>query len=428
MAKTFERGAHIPHYKETTEREAIQDLPLPKELIIPLKQHLGAPNQPLVAAGEKVTAGQKIGDSEAFVSAPVHTGLSGVVRVIEKRATLTGEMVDCVIIDVDSNQPEQSYKEVNISSLKEAEILQHIREAGIVGMGGAAFPAHIKLNPPKGVDYLILNGCECEPFLTCDHRLMLEYADEIIAGARLVAKVLGGVKVFIGIETNKEDAIKVLEQKVKNESDIEVVPVAVKYPQGSEKQLIYAVSQRAVPPGKLPFEVAVVVQNVASAKAVYEAVSLRKPLTERIVTLTGPGAIGPGNYRITLGTSIAHIIESTGGLRDNVIKVVMGGPMTGFAQTGLEAPIVKGCGGILALTEDITTVPVEHMPCVRCGKCVDNCPMFLYPNYIGIYGELGKYNLAKQWGASDCFECGICSYVCPSNRPIIEFVRRAKKS
>ncbi|HZK24391.1 MAG TPA: electron transport complex subunit RsxC [Oscillospiraceae bacterium] len=428
MAKTFERGKEVPHYKKLTENLPIQDLPQPTELIIPLKQHIGAPNRRLVSVGEKVKAGQKIGDSDANISAPVHTGLSGTVREIGSRVTLSGQLEDCVVIDVDPEQDACVYTEEDVSQLSPEQIRRRIREAGIVGMGGAGFPTHVKVNPPTSIDYLILNGCECEPFLTCDHRLMVEEADEMIAGARILSQVLNGAKVIFGIEENKMDAIEVVKAKLASEADMEVIPLEVKYPQGAEKQLIYATTGRVVPLGKLPAEVNVVVQNVATAKAVWEAVKFQRPLTERIVTLTGAAAVQPGNYRVVIGTPLSHLLACTGGLTDRVTKVVLGGPMTGFAQETLAAPIVKGCGGVLALTEELAVKTQEYYSCVRCGKCVDHCPMGLYPNYIGMYGELGRYALAKEWGALDCFECGICAFVCPSQRPIVEFVRRVKRA
>lgn len=224
------------------------------------------------------------------------------------------------------------------------------------------------------------------------------------------------------------DAIEVIKKKLAKEPGMEVVPLKVKYPQGAEKQLIYAATGRVVPLGKLPAEVNVVVQNVATVKAVWDAVKYRRPLTERIVTLTGPGAVQPGNYRVVIGTPLSHLLNCTGGIRSDVVRIVMGGPMTGFAQTTLDAPLVKGCGGVLALTSDLVRSSPEYLACVRCGKCVDHCPMGLYPNYIGMYGELGRYNLAKEWGALDCFECGICAYVCPSHRPIVDFVRHVKRA
>ncbi|NLZ38767.1 MAG: electron transport complex subunit RsxC [Firmicutes bacterium] len=429
MAKTFERGiSSIPGYKELTENMSIQDLPLPSELIIPLRQHIGAPNRRLVSVGERVKAGQIIGDSDAAISAPVHTGLSGVVREIGSRMTQTGQMEDCVVIEVDPEQEKVKYTADDVSHLTKEEIVQRIKAAGIVGMGGAGFPTHIKITPQTKIEYLVLNGCECEPYLTCDHRLMLEYADEMIAGARILSRVLDNAKVIFGIEVNKQDAIDLLKEKLKNEERMEVVPLDVKYPQGAEKQLIYATTGRSVPPGKLPAEVAVVVQNVATAKAVADAVIYRKPLTERIVTLTGDAAVQPGNYRVFVGTTLAHLINSTGGLKPDVGKIIMGGPMTGWAQKSLEAPIVKACGGVIALTREQLAAAQEYYACVRCGKCVDHCPMALYPNYIGMYAELGKYKQAQEWGALDCFECGICAYVCPSRRPLIEFIRRSKRA
>ena len=428
MAKTFERGMDIPHYKEQTEHLPVQELPQPTELIIPLKQHIGAPNRRLVSVGERVKAGQKIGDSDAAISAPVHTGLSGTVREIGSRITMTGQLEDCVVIDVDPEQEPASYTADDVSQLSTEEIRRRIREAGIVGMGGAGFPTHVKVNPPTTIDYLILNGCECEPFLTCDHRLMLEEAEEMIAGARILSKVLGGAKVIFGIEENKMDAIEVIKKKLAKEPGMEVVPLKVKYPQGAEKQLIYAATGRVVPLGKLPAEVNVVVQNVATVKAVWDAVKYRRPLTERIVTLTGPGAVQPGNYRVVIGTPLSHLLNCTGGIRSDVVRIVMGGPMTGFAQTTLDAPLVKGCGGVLALTSDLVRSSPEYLAWVHCGKCFEHCPMGVYPNYIGMYGELGRYNLAKEWGALDCFECGICAYVCPSHRPIVDFVRHVKRA
>lgn len=427
MVKTFEKGVFLPHYKSFTEEKPTTRLPLPAELVIPLSQHTGAPCKPVVSVGEKVRQGQKIGDIDAFVSAPVHTGLSGVVREIAARRNAIGAMVECVVIDVDKNQEDVSWVGTDISNLKVEEIKKRIREAGVVGMGGAAFPTQVKLSPPTKVDLLILNGCECEPFLTCDHRLMLERLDDIIEGTALVSKLLGGPKVIFGVETNKRDVLELLEKKLTAKKGMEVVALDVKYPQGSEKQLIYAVSQRQVPPGKLPFDVGVVVQNVATAVAVLEAVRDRKPLTERILTLTGPGVVGPGNYLVHIGTPVSHIIESTGGLQEGVIKLVMGGPMTGWTQPDLNAPVTKGTGGILALTSEVTSVQ-DYQACVRCGKCVDHCPMNLYPNYIGTYAELGRYDQAEYWGAADCFECGACAFVCPSNRPIVDFVRKTKRA
>ncbi len=425
MVKSFSGGVYLPHYKHLTEAKPIERLPLPLELIIPLKQHTGAPCEALVAVGDRVKAGQKIGESRSPVSAPVHSPLNGIVKEIVTRQSVTGEMVECVVIACDSEQEMAVYPAEDVSSLSAQEIKDRIREAGVVGMGGAAFPTYMKLSPPKHVDTLIINGCECEPFLTCDHRLMLERVSDIIVGARLIAKVLGVSKIVFAVETNKQDALDLLNEKIRDEEGMEAVPLDIKYPQGSEKQLIYAVSQRVIPTGKLPYDVGVVVQNVATAAAVKDAVVHRRPLMERVVTLTGSGVKNPGNYLVPVGTTLRHVVEAAGGLNDNAVKIIVGGPMTGRAQSGLDVPLIKGSGGILAFDEDFLTEQ-DYLACVRCGKCVEHCPMLLYPNYIGQYAELGRYEMAENWGAKDCFECGACVYVCPSSRPIVNFVRQTK--
>ncbi len=446
--KTFERGTFLPHYKEYTEHKPITTIELPEEVIIPLHQHTGAPCSPLVKVGDKVKTGQKIGQSDAFVSAAVHSSVDGEVVAIEPRPFFTNTMVESVVIKVAEKQGEPKWKDNDVNEIGADKIKELIKEAGIVGMGGAAFPTHVKLSPPKAIDAVIINACECEPFLTCDHRYMLEMADELIEGTKLIAKTVGAPKMIFGIETNKGDAIEVIRQKVASENNIEVVELDVKYPQGAEKQLIKAAMDREVPPGKLPFDVGVVVQNVATAIAVYEAVRYEKPLYERVLTVTGDGIARPANIKAPLGTPIGHIIEQCGGLKgvpggesprvagftryperltaDSLVKkIVMGGPMTGWAQSRLDVPIVKGTSGVLAFSQDMVTES-DYQACVRCAKCVEHCPMALYPNYIGVYSETERHELAVEWGAMDCFECGVCVFVCPSNRPIVQFVRDTK--
>jgi len=438
--KTFERGVFLPHYKEFSEGEPISTIALPQEVIIPLQQHIGAPGQALVSVGDKVKAGQKIGESSAFVSAPVHASLDGTVTAIEPRPSFTGDKVESVVIAVDMEQKEPQWPERDHTALSKDEIKAAIKEAGIVGMGGAAFPTHVKLSPPRPIDTIIINACECEPFLTCDHRMMLERTSDLVEGAKLIAKVVDAPNVIFGVEINKPDAIEALQNKIAGENSLSVVSLEVKYPQGSEKQLIKATLNREVPPGKLPLEVGVVVQNVATAIAVYEACHLSKPLIERVLTLTGDAAANPGNLKVKLGTPISHVIKERGGVKGAppdakdelqmpphlVGKVIMGGPMTGWAQSHLNVPVIKGTSGIL-LFSPAMVVESEHTDCVRCAKCVDHCPMFLYPNYIGLYAEMGNFDEAAEWGAMDCFECGICVYVCPANRPIVQFVRQTKK-
>ncbi len=424
--KTFSRGAFLPHYKEFSEKKSITAIPLPKEVIIPLHQHTGAPCRAVVKPGDVVKAGQRIGESDAFVTAYIHASVDGKVTAVEPRPYFTGTNVESVVIEVDAKQSEPSWQERDTSKLSIDEIKAAIKDAGIVGMGGAAFPTHVKLSPPGAIDLFIVNACECEPFLTCDHRMMLEMTDKLLEGARLIQKTVSAPKIIFGVETNKPDAIQALNSKIAGKADIELVALDVKYPQGSEKQLIKAVSDREVPPGKLPFDVGVVVQNVATCIAVYEACRYGKPLIERVLTVTGDGAAGPQNVLAKIGTPISHIIEQCGGFKGEPGKIIMGGPMTGWAQSRLDIPIVKGSSGILIFSPAMVA-DTEHMACVRCGKCVDHCPMFLYPNYIGVYAENGRFDLADEWGAMDCFECGICTYVCPSNRPIVQFVREAKR-
>lgn len=438
--KTFERGVFLPHYKEFSEGEPVSGIALPQEVIIPMSQHIGAPNQALVAAGDKVKAGQKIGESSAFVSAPVHASLDGTVTAVEPRPTFTGGKAECVVIAVDQDQKEPQWPEQDYAAMTKEEIKAAIKEAGIVGMGGAAFPTHVKLSPPVPIDTIVINACECEPFLTCDHRAMLERTSDLVEGAKLIAKVVDAPQVVLGVEINKPDAIEALQKKIAGDESVSIVPLEVKYPQGSEKQLIKAALDREVPPGKLPMEVSVVVQNVATALAVYEACRFRKPVIERVLTLSGDAAANPGNLKVKIGTPISHILQERGGVKgappgedgkitfppELVGKIIMGGPMTGWSQMHLDSPVVKGTSGILLFTPSMV-VKTAHTDCVRCGKCVDHCPMFLYPNYIGQYAEKGNYDLAVEWGAMDCFECGICVYVCPANRPMVQFVRDTKR-
>ncbi len=446
--KTFSRGVFLPHYKKFSQDKPISTISLPEEVIIPLHQHTGAPCHAVVKVGDKVKTGQKIGESNAFVSAFVHSSVDGTVTAIEPRPYFTGSQVESVVIQVDPDQKEPEWPERDIAKLSKDEIKAAIKEAGIVGMGGAAFPTHVKLSPPRAIDAVIINACECEPFLTCDHRMMVEMTDQLIEGAKLIARVVDAPRIIFGTETNKPDAIEALKSKIAGESNIEVIPLDVKYPQGSEKQLIKATMDREVPPGKLPFDVGVVVQNVATAIAIYQACRFGKPLYERVLTITGDGAAKPGNVRVRIGTPIGHVIEQCGGFKGASIeeaeldksevrypvfappqlvgKIIMGGPMTGWAQKRLDIPVVKGTSGILIFTPAMV-VDTAHMSCVRCAKCVEHCPMFLYPNYIGVYAETGRYSLAAEWGAMDCFECGICVYVCPSNRPIVQFVRETKR-
>jgi Na+-translocating ferredoxin:NAD+ oxidoreductase subunit C len=429
-AKTFPRGGiHPPEHKEPTAGTPIREIPLAAELIIPLLQHLGAPCEPLVSVGDRVLAGQKIGDCQAFISAPIHSPVSGTVTAIEKRRGFTGSDVLCVVIAVEKTQESvppierRDWRTVEID-----EIRSIVRQAGIVGLGGAAFPASVKITPPKDkpIDSVIINGCECEPFLTCDEALMLKRPDDLIEATEMLLRVVGAKRGFIGIETNKPSAIQMLKEKLQGHPNVEVVPCEVKYPEGAEKQLIKAVLNREVPPGKLPSEVGALVQNVGSVLAMLDAVAEGTPLTKRVLTVTGAVA-KPGNLEVPIGTPVSYLIEQCGGFAGDPGKVILGGPMTGWAIDDLSVPIQKGTSGVVVLSREyVDTNP--KMACVRCGKCLEACPMGLMPNMIGIYGERGRYDDAEKYNVMDCFECGACAYVCPSKRPMVEWVRQSKQA
>lgn len=426
--KTFRGGIHPPYGKELSEHKSISPAPIPEEVIIPLSQHVGVPCKAVVSVGDRVEAGQKLGEAEAFISAPVHSSVSGKVKEIRKVKNFAGAEVDSIIIECDSEQAEFKADRRDISSLSADDIRKIAKEAGIVGLGGAAFPTHVKLSPPEGkkIDAVVINGCECEPYLTCDHRLMLEMPKELIEGAKLMKTAVGASKIYIGIEENKMDAVDELKSAAKDEADVEVVLLEVKYPEGAEKMLIDAILTRRVPPGKLPSEVGVLVQNVQTAVALYEAAAMGKPCYERVITITGPGIKEPKNLLVKVGTQLKHLIDACGGTIGDVRKIIMGGPMTGWPQPDLEAPVVKGSSGVLALTAEVLELSEEE-ECVGCGKCVDACPMFLMPNYIVKSVNRRDWEDSDRWGARDCFECGCCAYVCPARIDHVKYVRTAKR-
>jgi electron transport complex protein RnfC len=394
-----------------------------------LQQHIGAVCRHLVDEGDSVKVGQKIGDSDAFVAAPVHSSVSGIVKDIRDMNTPTG-LMKCIVIESDGqNEIHESVQpKPNIEQLDKEEILKGIREAGIVGMGGAAFPTHVKLSPPpdKKIDTLILNGAECEPYLTSDHRLMLERPEYILYGIKLIMKALSISTAFIGIEDNKPDVIRLMGELTKNEQGVSVVPLKAKYPQGAEKQLIYACTKRQVPSGKLPMEVGVVVSNVGTASAIGEAFKTGLPLVKRIVTVTGSGIKEPRNLDVKIGTYFKDVIEQCGGYKENPGKLIMGGPMMGIAQYTDEIPCIKGTSGILVLDEKEAKFP-EPKNCIRCGKCVGACPIHLMPLLISAYYEKNLLKSAEEMHALDCIECGSCSFVCPSKRHLVTSIRAAKQ-
>jgi Na+-translocating ferredoxin:NAD+ oxidoreductase subunit C len=428
--KTFRGGVHPRDGKEGTEGTPVRDMPIPSHVVIPLHQHTGAPCAPTVAAGDVVRVGQLIGDNPASMSAPVHASISGTVTAIEPRPhPAQAKPVQAVVIESDGKDEWVPVRAAaDWKSLPATDLVKKIRDAGVVGLGGAAFPAHVKLAPPKGktVDTLIINGVECEPRLTADHRLMLESTEDIIDGIRILRRVLGVDRVFLGIERNKPDAIALMTEQCRRSGEpVTVVPLTVKYPQGAEKQLIKALTGREIPSGGLPFDVGVIVHNVGTAAAVADAVLRGQPLVSRIVTVGGDAVREPKNLRVRIGTLFSAVIEACGGFTvDGPVKLVMGGPMMGLAQYTADVPVVKGTSGILALRHD----PLDSriMPCVHCGHCVEICPMGLMPSRIAEYASLDKFALAEQFGVRDCFECGACVYSCGSHRPLVHLIKYAK--
>jgi electron transport complex protein RnfC len=424
--RTFSGGSHLQYLKETTQDKTIRELPLPKKVILPLQQNLGCPCEPLVKVGDEVAEGAKIGDSQKFVSAPVHASISGKVIQIEKLPNPCGFEVPAVVIE-GPGASSQSPVPKTLESLTAEDIKKIVREAGIVGMGGAAFPTHVKLSPPadKKIDTIIINGCECEPYITADHRIMLEKTADIIYGARAIAKAVGAQRILVGVENNKKNAI----EKLKSESriqQIEIVEVKTKYPQGGEKQLIKALLNREVPSGGLPLDIGVVVQNVGTAVAIAEAIKFGVPLIKRVVTVTGSGIKQPQNVMVRIGASFSEVIEQCGGLTEDTVKVIMGGPMMGLALSTLDLPVVKGTTCILALYKKDAVVH-EEKDCIRCGRCIKSCPIGLLPNFIADAAKLKDWGRAEEYNVADCIECGCCSYVCPSRIYLVQYFKVAKK-
>ncbi|MCX7974608.1 MAG: electron transport complex subunit RsxC [Candidatus Aminicenantes bacterium] len=424
--KTFPRGVHPPEYKELTASKPLEFLPPPEKVSIPLHQHFGAPAAPLVKKGDKVLLGQKIGEATALFSAHVHSSVSGEVAAVEEVIHPNGYPVLAVIINNDGQDrfsPE--IKGCNEPlSLSPEEIRQKVKEAGIVGLGGAAFPTAVKLSPPKEkpIDTLIVNGCECEPYLTADHRLMLEFPEDIVKGAELARRAVGAKQIIFGIEDNKLDAAESIQNHLVD-FPAKVVLLKTKYPQGAEKNLIYALLRREVPRGGLPFDVGVLVQNVGTVKAIWDACSSGKPLIERAFTVTGPLVNEPKNLIVRLGTPLSYILDYCGGLKDEANLIILGGPMMGLAQSSLEVPVIKGTSGLIALKEVSLE---EEFPCIRCGRCVDHCPMRLLPTQIVKFIQFERWPEAETWGALDCVECGCCQYICPSKIRLVHWIRLGK--
>ena len=425
--KTFPGGLHPPDNKQWSAHKPIETCPLPAELIVPLSQHIGAPAIPCVAAGDVVKKGQVIGEAKGFVSVPVHAPTSGTVAAVEDRLHPMGKALPAVVITPDGDDAwGELPPPLDVQSASVNELRDRLRDCGIVGMGGATFPAHVKLSPPeeKPIHTLILNGVECEPYLTADHRLMLEDAERILDGVAILQKILGVKQTYLGIEANKPDAIALMEKACAGRA-IEVVPLEVKYPQGAEKQLILAIAGCEVPSGGLPMDVGVVVQNVGTCAAVADAVLRGIPLIERIATVSGPGIKEPKNLKIRIGMPLAHLVEQCGGLNGEPAKIIMGGPMMGMTQLSLAVPATRGTSGLLLFTAENVPLRPEG-PCIRCGRCVRACPAHILPTTIAAYARLDLFEEAEQFNAMDCIECGCCTYSCPAALPLVQAIRHAK--
>ena len=425
---TFKGGIHPKGKKALAKDKQTVTMDTPSILAVPLLQHIGAPCESMVKVGDTVKMGQKIADSEAFVSVPVHAPVSGTVKAIEKKPHATMGECMCVIIENDNEYTQdESIKPLDYTKMESEEIISAIREFGIAGMGGATFPSFIKLKvpPEKKVDTILINGAECEPYLTSDYRLMLEEPENIIEGAKILMKATNVKNVIIATEDNKSDAADVLDKLCKSEDGIKVVTVKTKYPQGSEKQLIDAVLKREVKAGTLPADSGVIVQNTATVAQIYRSFKTGLPLIDRIVTVSGDGIENPMNIRAKIGSSYKDLCDFAGGVKENAVKVISGGPMMGFAQHTLEVPVTKGTSGILCFSEK-ENKEYEEKDCIKCGRCVNHCPIKLMPFMITEYARINDMDNALRYGLKDCIECGTCSFVCPQRRHLVQSIRLAK--
>ena len=431
VVKTFPMGGVHPPENKLTAQSAIQVLDPPAEAAILLGQHIGAPAQPVVERGDKVKVGTLIGEGKAFISANVHSSVSGTVKRIDEALDAAGFRKPAVIVSVEGDEWEEhidrSAQLVTEITTPPEEIVERIKSGGIVGMGGAAFPTSVKYTVPEGkrVDTLVINGVECEPYLTADHRLMLEYTAEVLVGIELLRRALQVERAVVGIELNKPDAIEAMTQLAEPYPNIEVYGLKVQYPQGAEKQLIKAILDREVPGGKLPLDVGCVVNNVGTALAAYHEIQKNRPLVDRVVTVTGASLKNRGNFLIRIGTPFSHAIEAAGGMPAHVAKVIAGGPMMGKAVPDLGVSVTKGTSGILLLTGQ-EAQRHETVPCIRCSKCVTVCPIGLEPYLLEKLARVEYWQQADEHDVLDCIECGSCSYICPSNRPLLDYIKVGK--
>jgi electron transport complex protein RnfC len=427
----FRHGVHPPERKERTAGLEVRRMPYPPEVVLPLRQHAGRPAIPIVKPGDRVERGDKIASADGFVSVPIHASATGTVAAVGLWPHPDGSYDQAIRIAVEpfSAQAARPRLVPDWHGLGAKEIVAAVQEAGVVGLGGAAFPTHVKLSPPpdKRIEALLINGCECEPYLTTDHRTMADFPARVLLGVRLMMRCLGVPRALIGIEENKADAIEAIRRALPRDLDVEVLPLRVKYPQGAEKMLIRALTGREVPSGKLPLDVGVIVQNVASVATIAEVFETGLPLVERIVTVSGAGVRKPGNLIVPVGTKLRDLFDACGGLADDAREIVSGGPMMGVAQRDLDTPVSKGTTGILVLT-DAEARRNRTYPCIRCGHCLDACPVFLNPQLLGSLALASRYLEMEPLHLRDCMLCGCCSYVCPSHIPLSQLFAAAKTS
>ena len=429
--KSFSHGVHPAEAKEATRDMPIRRFPFAPFLVLLLSQHAGRPAVPVVREGQEVVRGQPVAAADGFVSVPIHAPATGVIKKVGHALDASGKMAPAIILEPfpASGQETAWGSPVDVETLAPAETIQRIQDMGMVGLGGAAFPAHVKFTPPEGehIDTFIVNGCECEPYLTADHRVMLEFPREILLGTRLVQKALGAKRTIIGIEANKADAAERLRSLLNGSGDISVQTLETKYPQGAEKMLTKALLKREIPSGKLPANVGVMVSNVTTIAEIGTLLPLGQGLIERVITISGRGVKRPGNYLMPLGTPLSFVLDEVG-LDGHAREVLVGGPMMGKGVAFLETPITKGVSGIIAMTGPELPGGRRVYPCIKCAECVSACPMHLNPSALGILARKGAYDsMAEQYHLFDCFECGCCAYVCPANIPLVQHFRVAKE-
>ena len=426
---TFKGGVHPYDGKDLAKDQPIRRIK-PKEILVyPLSQHIGAPASPIVAVGDTVLRGQKIAEAGGFVSAPVFAAVSGTVKAIAPRHVATGDLVNSIIIENDGEMKETDFHGVeDVASLSKEQIIEKVKEAGVVGMGGAGFPTHVKLSPkePDKIEFIIANCAECEPYLTADYRRMLENPEELIGGMKIVLRLFDHAKGILGVEDNKPDCIQKLKELTKDEERIEVMPLKTKYPQGGERQLIYATTGRAINSKMLPADAGCIVDNVETLVAINRAVKEGKPVMDRIFTVTGDAVANPGNFEYCIGMSYAEILEEAGGFKEDPEKMISGGPMMGFAVFSLEIPTTKTSSSLLCFKKDDVSAS-EVTACINCGRCVSVCPEQIVPSRLAKMSQFHDSESFEKWNGMECIECGSCSYICPAKRPLAQYIKTMKK-